>query len=127
MLNVETFLQDRYPDFWHKRPLLARPLVGILRMLFHEQEFQQFSTSYPHLKGFDFVEQVLDYFQFSYAVRDNERERIPVRGRVVIIANHPIGSLDGLALLKLVRSVRPDVKVVANDILATLQPLHSSI
>ncbi len=125
MLNVETFLQDRYPDFWEKRPFLARPLARVLRLLFHEKEFQQFSASYPYLKGFDFVEQVLDYFQFSYSVRDNERERIPPRGRVVIVANHPIGSLDGLALLKLVRAVRPDVKVVANDVLATLQPLHN--
>lgn len=125
MLNVESFLQNRYPEFWQKRPLLARPLARILRLLFHEKEFQQFSTAYPHLKGFDFVEQVLDYFQFSYAVRDTERERIPPRGRVVIVANHPIGSLDGLALLNLVRRVRPDVKVVANDILATLNPLHN--
>ena len=124
MLNIESFLQDRYPDFWEKRPLLARPLARILRLLFHEQEFQQFADNYPHLKGFDFIEQVLDYFQFSYSVRDNERERIPVRGRVVIVANHPIGSLDGLALLKLVRAVRPDVKVVANDILYAISPLH---
>lgn len=47
-----------------------------------------------------------------------------MRGRVVIVANHPIGSLDGLALLKLVRSARPDVKVVANDILSAVNPLH---
>ncbi|MFA5494164.1 MAG: lysophospholipid acyltransferase family protein [Porticoccaceae bacterium] len=124
MLNIETFLQDRYPDFCRKRPLLARPLTRILRLLFHEQEFQQFTAAYPHLRGFDFVEQVLDYFQFSYATRDKERERIPARGRVVIIANHPIGSLDGLALLKLVREVRADVKVVANEILGAVAPLH---
>lgn len=124
MLNIETFLQDRYPDFCQKRPLLAKPLTKVLRLLFHEREFQQFAATWPHLRGFDFVEQVLDYFQFSYATRDKERERIPSRGRVVIVANHPIGSLDGLALLKLVREMRHDVKVVANDILAAVEPLH---
>ena len=80
---------------------------------------------YPHLQGLEFVEQVLDYFNFSYAVRDNELERIPSSGRVVIIANHPIGSLDGLALLKLVSEIRPDVKVLANQLLMALPPLHS--
>jgi putative hemolysin len=127
MLNVELFLQERYPDFYQRRPLIARPLTKILRLLFHEKEFMQFESQYPHLQGFDFVEQVLDYFQFTYAIRDNERERIPPRGRVVIVANHPIGSLDGLALLKLVREVRPDVKVVANDILTALPPLRSAL
>ena len=102
MLNVETFIQDKYPSFYQRHPRLARPLIRVLRMLFREKSFQQFETDYPYLEGFDFVEQVLDYFDFRYTIRDDERLRIPSQGRVVIIANHPIGSLDGLALLKLV-------------------------
>jgi hypothetical protein len=78
----------------------------LLRRLLHEREFQD-GAEYPHLRGLDFVEQVLEYFDFSFSVRDSERERIPAQGRVVIIANHPIGSLDGLALIKLVSEVRP--------------------
>lgn len=125
MLNVENFIQDKYPGFYQRHPKLVRPLIRLLRMLFREQAFQQFEQDYPHLRGFDFVEQVLDYFDFRYTVRDDERHRIPNQGRVVIIANHPIGSLDGLALLKMVREVRHDVKVVANELLYTLKPLHS--
>jgi len=92
--------------------------------LFYEQRFQQFGRDYPHLEGFDFVEEVLRYFDFSLRLRDSERKRIPASGRVVIAANHPIGSLDGLALLSLVRQVRPDVKVVANQLLTAIGPLH---
>ena len=125
MLNVETFIQDKYPSFYQRYPRLVQPLIRVLRMLFREKRFQQFATDYPHLEGFDFVEQVLDYFDFRYTVRDHERLRIPAQGRVVIIANHPIGSLDGLALLKLVRETRTDVKVVANALLSTLKPLHN--
>lgn len=124
MLDIENFVQQHYPQFVEKKPLLAKPLVKVLRLLFHEKDFQQFANNYPHLEGFDFVEQGLQFFDFSYTVRDNERERIPNKGRVVIIANHPIGSLDGLALLKLVREIRPDVKVITNELLATLKPLQ---
>ena len=42
-----------------------------------------------------------------------------------MVANHPIGSLDGLALLKMVRSVRPDVRIVASDLLNNIAPLQS--
>jgi hypothetical protein len=114
MLNIETFIQDKYPSFYQRHPRLARPLIGVLRILFREKSLQKFAADYPHLEGFNFVEQVLDYFDFRYTICDHERLRIPAQGRVVIIANHPIGSLDGLALLKLVRETRPDVKVVAN-------------
>jgi len=124
MLNVDHLLQSRYPNFWYKRPQVARSVSKALRLLFHEKEFQQFEKEYAHLQGCDFVDEALEYFQFSFSVRENERERIPVSGPVVIVANHPIGSLDGLALLQLFGSVRPDTRVVANDILETIQPLR---
>lgn len=49
---------------------------------------------------------------------------LPSQGQVVIIANHPIGSLGALALIKLVSEVRSDIKVVANDMLMAITPLH---
>lgn len=124
MLNVQAFLEERYPGFVKKHKRMSATLVWFLRFLFHESRFQQFEKDYPHLEGFDFIDQTLRYFDFTLRLRDKERARIPDTGRVIIAANHPIGSLDGLALLNLVRQVRPDVKVVANDMLATLKPLH---
>ncbi|MBE1274272.1 GNAT family N-acyltransferase [Enterovibrio baiacu] len=126
MFNIDALLENKYPALAHK-PWLARPVSATLQRLLHQQAFVDFAERYPYLKGFEFVEQVLDYFTFSYATSDRERERIPSNGRVVIIANHPIGSLDGLALLKLVREIRTDVKVVANNLLMQIEPLHSCL
>ena len=125
MLSIESVIEQRFPGFTQRRPLLGKTLLRFLRFLCHESEFKQFAEHYPHLEGFDFVEQVLEYFDFSYRVKASEIERIPTHGRVVIIANHPIGSLDGLALLKMVGEIRPDVKAVANEILSALDPLQS--
>ncbi|GJM10547.1 MAG: acyltransferase [Lysobacteraceae bacterium] len=124
MLNVETVVRNRYPQLLDQRPLVGRSVVTLLRHLFRESEFRQFEADYPHLSGLDFVEQVLEYFRFDYKVSQRELERIPTSGRVVIIANHPIGSLDGLMLLKLLSSVRRDVKVVANELLMNIRPLQ---
>ena len=125
MLDVEALLEDHLPRWSLKQPLIARPLVTALRLLLHEQELRQLEADSPHQQGFDFVETVLNYFDFSYRLRDGEIQRIPSTGKVVIIANHPIGTLDGLALLKMVRQVRPDVKVVANEVLSAIKPLES--
>jgi putative hemolysin len=124
VLDVHRTLQGRYPAFFERHRRTARTLSRFLGFLFYETRFRKFAEDYPHLRGFDFIEQVLSYFDFDLRLTETERARIPASGRVVIAANHPIGSLDGLALLKLVRSVRPDVKVVANDLLSAIEPLH---
>lgn len=124
MLHVESIIDQHFPGLQQRRPLVGKSLTTVLRYLCHEQEFQQFERDYPHLRGLDFVDQVLRHFQFDYRLSSHERERIPVSGRLVIIANHPIGSLDGLALLKMVSEVRGDVKVVANQLLYSIPPLR---
>lgn len=125
MISIENVIHTRFPDLPRKNPKAYRSLLALLQMLFKEAEFKTFAQRYPHLKGFEFVEQVLEHFDFGVAVSDRERERIPTWGKVVIVANHPIGSLDGLALLKMVGQVRQDVKVVANDMLSYLEPLQN--
>jgi len=81
---------------------------------------------YPHLKGVEFVEQILQHFEFTFQTKWNEKERIPAEGRVVIISNHPLGTLDAAALFKLVSEVRSDVKVVVEhgeEQLESLSPI----
>ncbi|MEG3766145.1 lysophospholipid acyltransferase family protein [Alteromonas sp. 14N.309.X.WAT.G.H12] len=126
MFTVDDVLTRHYPQVVDK-PWLFKSLSFVLRHLLHEREMSEFTATYPHYEDIDFVEQVLEYFNISYSTRDVEKERIPSTGRVVIIANHPIGTLDGLALIKLVSEVRHDLKVVANEMLMAIKPLHNML
>lgn len=123
MFTVDAILSQYYPRLVG-RPLVTPPIRTVLRRLLREDQFLRFAEQYPHLRGMEFVEQVLETLHCTYTVSDRERENIPVSGRVMIVANHPIGSLDGLALLKLVHDSRPDVRIVANDLLETIDPLR---
>src|SRR5262249_1897793 len=49
--------------------------------------------------------------------------RIPATGPLVVVANHPLGGLDGLALCALLRRVRPDVKLLGNHFLRSIPDL----
>lgn len=121
MLNIESAIQQKYPNFERKNPWIKKATLGLLRKLSYEQEINQFLVTHQDLKGFDFVEQVLDNFKFSYSISHRDRSNIPASGRVVIVANHPLGALDGLSLLKLVGEIRRDVKIVVNDMLMNFQ------
>ncbi|OGR17097.1 MAG: GNAT family N-acetyltransferase [Desulfobacterales bacterium GWB2_56_26] len=126
MLSVDQVVTEYYPAL-NERKFTGPFVKTLLRRLLHERAFQDFAERYPHLRGIEFVEQVLEYFNFTFVVADRQRENIPTSGRLIIIANHPIGSLDGLALLKLVHEIRSDAKVVANDLLMTIPPLRSHL
>ncbi len=123
MLNIEHAIQEKFPSFGQRSPWVKKPAIGLLRKLTHEREINHFLEQNQDLKGFDFIDQVLDHFNFSYSVTHRDRTNIPATGRVVIVANHPLGALDGLSLLKLVGEVRRDVKILANDMLLRFDAL----
>ncbi|OUR83468.1 GNAT family N-acetyltransferase [Cycloclasticus sp. 46_120_T64] len=125
MIDVENSLLQKYPRFQRKNRWIKKPTISVLKKLTHEDEVNAFLNRHQHLMGFDFIDQVFDYFNFSYAVSHLDRRNIPASGRLVIVANHPLGALDGLALLKLVGEVRRDVKIVVNDVLMDFKAIDS--
>ena len=74
-------------------------------------------------EGFEFVDKVLDFLDYSYRVVGREIERIPSEGPVLLHLNRSIGLAECAALAKLVGEVRRDVRVVANDALRPIRGL----
>ncbi|WP_290699815.1 lysophospholipid acyltransferase family protein [Amphritea sp.] len=123
MINVERVIIEKYPSFTSKPTAIRNTVLFILRRLFHEQEVNKFLDENRSCQGFDFIDQVLDYFNFTYSLTNKDLMNVPSSGRVLIIANHPLGALDGLALLKMIGEIRKDVRIVANDMLASFSQL----
>ncbi|XBS69645.1 GNAT family N-acyltransferase [Acerihabitans sp. KWT182] len=120
MFSMDSVLRDIDP-LYHAAPWK----LNLLRYLFREYYFQQLAKDYRHLKGMDMVEQLLEHFNLRCELSQRDLEQIPSYGPVVLVANHPLGILDGLALLHAVASVRADVKVVANRVLSCVGALGS--
>ncbi|MHB8708160.1 MAG: lysophospholipid acyltransferase family protein [Desulfuromonadales bacterium] len=74
-----------------------------------------------------FAEQALTCLGIAWNVTDGERDRVPREGAVVVVANHPFGGVEGLALIALLRRVRPDVKVLANPVLTRFPELREVV
>jgi putative hemolysin len=126
VISIERSFYEKFPSLAEGRARsFAQPVVELLRRVACEEQINATLAAAAPLTGFDFVERVLDNFGTSYSVANTDRENIPVEGRVVIVANHPLGALDALALIHLIGSVRRDVKILANDILMQLGPLSS--
>ena len=52
---------------------------------------------------------------------------IPKTGPFITISNHPFGTIDGIILIDLIQSIRPDFKVMGNYLLTEIKPITKSI
>lgn len=124
-LALERQIAERFPHlFAGPGAKLSRPLLRGFARLSKLQEADAFLAANAHLSGFAWIESALSHLDIRYTVDQVERERIPENGRVLIVANHPSGAIDALALLHFVGSIRRDVKIVANDFLCALDGLR---
>ena len=125
MIDIQKEIEKKFPNINKKENFLKKSLFKVAKKIVHEDSINQFLSQNEHLKGFEFVDAVLDYFDFDYTVSSSDLQNIPSSGKVVIIANHPLGGLDALCLLRLISQVRKDVKIVANDFLVGFEALNS--
>ena len=124
MQAIEQHLQQRYPHWFRgRRGHFAAPLLRTLARWSRFDSIDAFVRRHAHLRGFDFVRAAMRLLEQDGAVEPGALARIPPRGRLLIVANHPSGALDALALLDAVGRVRQDVRIVANDMLTLLEPL----
>ncbi|MGB7332793.1 MAG: GNAT family N-acyltransferase, partial [Terriglobales bacterium] len=69
-------------------------------------------------------EALLAEMKVRLEVQPADLERIPIKGPLVAVANHPFGVLDSVALAVLLSRVRPDVKILTNSLLEGISELH---
>jgi putative hemolysin len=118
MLSIEQALTDRIP-WLLQHPRIRKPVAGMLEKLAHEARFNHTLDQVP-AEGFGFCEHMLDYLGVSCQVTERERENIPVEGPLIVVANHPLGMVDAIALVQLIGSVRQDVRILGNDVLTAV-------
>lgn len=125
MVSVEQLLKNEHPSIFTYPNIVSKSIVGFTRFLIHENSINRFMQLHETKTGLEFIDAVLKHLNVSYKVIHREIENIPALGKVIIIANHPLGALDALTLIQMVCSVRQDkkVKVVANKILSSIPQL----
>ncbi len=70
-----------------------------------------------------FLRAVLEELECGWALGQGDLEKIPESGSLLVVANHPFGAIEGLCLAALLLERRPDVKIMANGLLAHIEEL----
>ncbi len=109
-----------------KDPRLLKWIPGFIlryvKRIVHEDEINGALDRMGHLQGLPFIEAILKEFNANIIVEGEAR--IPRDGKAIVVANHPLGGLDGLALMHVVGRVRKDIVFPVNDLLLNIPNLR---
>ncbi len=115
-IDVEKVLKEKAYKLYKWLPYFA---VNWLKKKLHEDGINAAMNALKDERGLAFNTKGLKLL--GAHVESRHAELIPKTGTVIIAANHPLGGLDGMALIKSVGDVRSDVRFFVNDILSNIK------
>ncbi len=123
-LDIENILKKRIPK--DKERFIPQFLYRILAGMIHQDQLNEMlRVGFPST-GSEFAHKVLCYLDITVDVEG--RENLPPLGqRTVFACNHPLGGLDGIALIDVLGTHYRDenIRFMVNDLLMNVEPLRS--
>jgi putative hemolysin len=99
---------------------LPAPVEGAIEKLLRLDRLDRLWEDVPGADNRLIADHPLALLNVHPQVSPRDLALIPKQGPVVAVANHPFGLIEGAILPSLFLSVRPDVKVMANHLLASM-------
>lgn len=102
------------------------PLPGLASLLMEIMKINDINDTFEKAEEFEgvaFVDEILRLVGVKLEISESDLKNIPLEGAFAAIANHPYGGIEGLILIKILCSVRPEAKVMANFILKKIPNL----
>lgn len=117
-INIEKVFADKNPRLLKVIPGFV---IRYLKKVIHQDEINEALYRNRDKYGIEFVDAILN--NFGVIVETKGIENLPATGRQMLASNHPLGGLDGMALMREVARIRKDFLFPVNDILMNLPNL----
>lgn len=125
MEDAEKFL-DVESIIGKKNPRLLKLIPGFviryLKRVLHQEDLNDIIHNNRNNYGVDFADGSLQGFGSKFEAVG--LENVPSSGRFIFASNHPLGGLDGLIFMSVVRKKFPHLKFIVNDLLLNVKNLE---
>ena len=118
-IDVENVIRKKNPKLLRAIPSFVTKYI---KKILHQDKINWAIHEFRNDYGKDFVHSVLNELGTNYESYGSEN--IPVTGRFIFAANHPLGGLDGMVLIDDVGKHFANLKFVVNDLLLNLKNLE---
>ncbi|MDE7451705.1 MAG: 1-acyl-sn-glycerol-3-phosphate acyltransferase [Paramuribaculum sp.] len=120
-IDVGAVIRDRLPRY---RRFIPRALVRWLEKTVCQDRMNEMLDYADGKRGAQFCDAVLEKLNIKYTVHG--KENLPENRRIAIVCNHPLGGLDGIAMIHFINSVYGEpIHFPVNDLLMAVKPLDS--
>ena len=120
LIDIEKVFSSKNPGLLKIIPSFV---IRYLKRITHQDEINAFISKNSHKKGLDFSKAILEEFGVRYNTAGIEN--IPGSGRFLFASNHPLGGMDGIALITAVGEKFTNLKFPVNDILMNIKGLDN--
>jgi 1-acyl-sn-glycerol-3-phosphate acyltransferase len=118
-IDIEEAIRSKNPKLYKRLP---RFVLNYIKRVTHEKDINDFLKIHGEKHDFEFLEAVISYFEIKINIIGEENMRMS--GGIIYASNHPIGSMDGMALMLVLGRHRPDLKFIVNDLLMQVKNLQ---
>lgn len=117
---MDNLLKIHKPKLYNKLP---RFVIGWLSKIICQDKINRLLTLYGHHEGVEFIDDV--FKDFNVEIICHGLDNVPPTGKKLFVANHPLGAIDGLAVISTVNKVFGTAKGIVNDLLLHIHSLKS--
>jgi len=107
--------------------IFGKPIAWAVKKVLDLDKLNNLYDRGSHLGAVDFLAYLLNELNIDFELHEEDLKRIPKSGPFIIVANHPLGALDGILLMHIINKVRPDFKVMGNFLLHKIKPLEPMV
>lgn len=116
IVDIEKVIGSKNPRLLK---FLPNFLLNYIKKTIHQEELNDANYRFRDQYELDFADSALD--EFGAKINVIGEKNIPPEGGIIMVANHPLGGLDGIAFMKAAGQYRKDIRFFVNDLLLTLK------
>jgi putative hemolysin len=114
-IDINQVIKNKNPKLFK---LLPKFIISYIKKIIHQDELNNFFINAKDIYLHDYIKEIIKFYELN--IEYSGLENVPENEGCIVVANHPLGGLDGIAIMNTIGFKRLNLKALVNDLLLNL-------